>query len=367
MRFVTRDKHIVPFVAAAAVPGQEPALLLSRWFSGTWTGERLFADAARHGTAAALAENLVRLLPHLSLDPAQSQELAQRSEQSRRQAIFDLLGWELEARRVLDVLSVVDSGPLLVLKGGGLKYTAYPDPWFRSSTDLDILLPDHSTKRHAGALLEAGFEVVVSDPNRPWTSTEGHHLALARTGFGVELHRSVDNNDRSGLDWQTLAREARPVPELHPAATALSMEHAAVVVAVHALKHGLDVPLRDLVDLHFLVHREGTDWDQAVAIARAQDVGGVLGFLLTVCQELFCSRVPPHLLEELRPSLPKTLALRAVLSAWRPGFFATGLAREGQGRKLLAHALLTEQAQTTFRVLGKYAGRRLRDLGTRPK
>jgi len=352
-------------MAAAAVPEQNLSFLRSRWLERQGDFEKILEAATNQGVEATVAENAERLLPRLGGRPETSIRVRSGFKRIREEALYTLLHWEVAARQVLDSLAKLDFGPAMVLKGGGSKYALYPAPWLRPSADLDLLLPEAVLERCVETIRNLGFEIVISDPRRPWTARYGHHVALAKGRVRVELHRAVDQNQRNGLGWEEMLSDSLPLPDLHENARTPGYEDQVLLVAIHALKHGLYIPLKDLVDLHLLVTCAEVEWERVLPAAARQDISGVLGFLLACSLELFGTRVPSWLLEELRPSLPKTLLLRSVLSSWREGFLPPFLSPDAPPRRVLAHLLLTPGILPTARVVGRYLSRRLNDVVAR--
>ena len=97
-------------------------------------------EAVRHGVAGLLAHTAgPDLHPHLN--------------DLRRRLILEEELRAAEMRRVIDALG--EAGVrAVILKGGALAYTHYPEPWCRTRADLDLLVSrDH--RRAAGRALQA--------------------------------------------------------------------------------------------------------------------------------------------------------------------------------------------------------------------
>jgi hypothetical protein len=281
-------------------------------------------------------------------------------EGSRQRAVPGFLRWELAAKQAVGVLAEAGLRPI-VLKGGATKYRLYPEPWYRPSSDVDLLVPEAGMEEAVHRLERAGFALHLLDQERRFTALQGHQVSLARGGFLVELHRSLDNLAREGADYEGLLPGAMPLCELGAGALAPAAEDAAAVAALHALKHGLDIPLRHLVDLHLLVSAGGFDFGRACGQAERLGAGGVLGFLLACGVEMLGTAVPEGVLERLRPRGGKALLVRAATSPWVEGFFVRPGAGSDRLRKLAAQLLFGSGAGEAVRLVARYLERRAGD------
>ncbi|MBM4354470.1 MAG: nucleotidyltransferase family protein [Deltaproteobacteria bacterium] len=356
-----------PLMAAASVPGQSLSFLQARAAAlpSFPDVDRLLHDGWRHGVDAALAVNLPRL-SNAGGEVFSGSVAAERLADVRTSAIHALLLWEQRARRIGSCLEAGGVPPLLLLKGGALRYQVYPEPWLRAAADLDLLVPEGQLERAVQALVDNGAEVHLPVVERRWSMRHGHHVTVRQDGFHVELHRSVDQGDRPLLSHVALSDGAVPLSAVHGHLLLPRLSGQALVCAAHALKHGLNIPLKNLVDLHCLaVCGAFSDEDEVVRQARAEKLDGVLGYLLSCAVELLATNVPEGLLLALRPPLPWTLLTRAVLSPWRDGFFPAALGRDTPLRRLAAHLLLVADGRFVAGVGTRFLTRRLHDLTDR--
>jgi hypothetical protein len=94
-------------------------------------------------------------------------------------------------RTILDAFEV-DGIPSLVLKGGALAHTVYPDPGLRPMSDLDLLVPSRALGRAQRVLAALGFAVA---PATGATPAHRHLREATRRVEGlrvvVELHHKL--------------------------------------------------------------------------------------------------------------------------------------------------------------------------------
>ena len=106
----------------------------------------LAAQLVAMGTSASCQWNLAEGSLHGTGLPPLLLALQKDLEESREKqwAMAHLLRWEEGVRKGCDLLSEAGFPHPIVLKGGATKYTLYPSPHLRSSSDVDLLLPPSS-------------------------------------------------------------------------------------------------------------------------------------------------------------------------------------------------------------------------------
>jgi len=350
------------FVTAAAVPGQGLELLLARWPRRRGDFSHCLEVAHRLGVAPAFALNVMAMAKSGAVKALSGPEVEATCLEVRKEALHHFLRWEQRVRAVLDVWEELSLPPFLVMKGGGTKYTCYEAPWLRSSSDLDLLVPEEAAEDCAAKLMERGFEPIDWVAGREFTNVSGYHLRLGFRQLVIELHRAPSHPQRGRLNWAAMVGTSRPLPELHPSARTPSPQFQCIVNADHALKEGMLFPLRDLVDLHLLLRDDHTLL--APFLSRAQDFGlGRAGrYLAEAWAHLFGPL--PGIGDSIRGGQPLAQALpaRLLLSPNRIGFFRTPLHRDTRWRKLAAYWLFTPGLTWSCGLLGDFAHRRTRDL-----
>ncbi len=293
-----------------------------------------------------------------SLPPILSGLLDELEEQrEKNRAIAHLLRWEDGVREGCMLLARAGLPHPIVLKGGAAKYTLYPLPHLRTSADLDLLLPREQVPEAVELMERGGFQLVVTDVRRPYTARHGHQVMLRRGHTIVELHRSIDNLARPSLSYERLLLDSVPLPDLHPWLRGPSPVDSLLIAAAHALKHGLLVSLRDLVDIQLAL--ESSTLDEPLLHRRVREAAleQALAFLALQAGSLSGRWTARH--SSLAMALPWTGAL---FGEWRYGGNSLG---DGFLRKLLAHLFLTPGTASTQRLLTRFIHRRGMDLMAR--
>ena len=153
-------------------------------------------------------------------DIAIDEPIDRQLESAARREAFDV---GIHAERVGEVLAVLEAWEVrpLVLRGRALATAVWPDPAFRPTGDLDVLVPAASSKAAEGALGSIGFRP-AGLRGRPHLGVIEHSHEYARTHGGpvpltvdlhTELFRSIGNGIRAtDVLARILTRRARWTP-----------------------------------------------------------------------------------------------------------------------------------------------------------
>ena len=96
---------------------------------------------------------------------------------------------ELRTGQILDALDAAGV-EWRVLKGSALARLAYPDPQWRPTRDLDLLVHGHQLDRAGAALRDLGGRRLDPDPVPGWAATTGKGATwVLPDGLEVDLHR----------------------------------------------------------------------------------------------------------------------------------------------------------------------------------
>jgi hypothetical protein len=267
-------------------------------------------------------------------------EVPAELEDAEREAAVVTLVVPLLLTRVRDVI-----GPLVLHKGPEIA-ARYPDPALRFYTDLDVLVRDaHEAQR---MLVDAGF-VEVGDPARYVAGPHARPLVLPRYPVSIELHHQ--------LNWPRWLGEP-PTEELYGAAEPASVGvdgvltlapiHHAVVVAMHAWRHGPMSHIGQLVDV--AVMAQGLDGDELRLTARRWGLDGLWQTTSEVVDAVLYGAPAPWALRTWARNLStgrERTVLEAHLGWWLAGFSAVG-ARRGLGvmGQQIARNLLPADGET---------------------
>ncbi len=250
----------------------------------------------------------------------------------------------------------------VVLKGGALAGTVYPDPGLRPMVDLDLLVPTEAVERAGAALASIGYHLSEGLPARMVGFQQ-------RFGGGLEWQRDGDfgltridlQHDLGGVDF---CRHAFPVESeaLWAAARPLSLdvgsgppqeqglqlsaEDTLIHLCLHpALHHGYAVPLIGTVDIDWLVAREGSDefWRCLVARARQFRVRVVVYRGMRCARDLLGTPVPDRVMDALSPGAMRQRLLERLAPLDEERVWAR-VERQPSGlHQLLIYAALTER------------------------
>lgn len=173
----------------------------------------------------------------------------------------------------------------LVLKGGALVGTVYPDPVDRDMADLDFLVSKRRLKVATRALLAAGYRM-IDVPNGVWLYRRHHfHFAMVKSiALRVELHWGLER----------AARPAIPDPECFLRDAVMRADgiraSAADYTVLHLVLQGCHegfTRLSRFVDIDRILANEAEfDWDRLVEIARRSVLAEATATALQIAHRL---------------------------------------------------------------------------------
>jgi Uncharacterised nucleotidyltransferase len=165
----------------------------------------------------------------------------------------------------------------ILIKGPAIERRLYPDGVRRSYNDVDLLVAPDEFDAAAAVLLELRYRMKL--PER-WlgvrlTETPMHAVEFKREARGaadVDLHRTIHwARAEPELVWSVLSAGTEWITVAGIELEVLGVAAQAVVVSLHAVQHGLDVP-KPLEDLrHALDALDQPTWSEAAQIAQRLD------------------------------------------------------------------------------------------------
>lgn len=284
---------------------------LLRALSGdrTWTdlpAAAVLEEATFHGVSP-LVFRSARDTPEWSdWPPALRGALA---DAARRGAAIELADRN-ELAGVLDALAT-GGIEVLILKGGALAHTLYPEPWLRPRGDTDLLVRPEQRAAVFEELARRGYRRAES---------AGGEVASSETSFAkagaarpLDVHWRVNNSPLLSplFRFGELRARAQPLPALGPHALGLGLVEAVLLAAIHrATHHRMPVYVGErarrgdrliwLHDLHLLLPQlDGTQADELAQRATDGRVAGLCLEALTATQAAFGTTVPLRLREAL--------------------------------------------------------------------
>jgi hypothetical protein len=210
--------------------------------------------------------------------------------------------------RALDELAAISRGfaadgiDWVLVKGPGLALAAWPDPFVRPFSDLDVFVAPARFGAAVGVLLGLGYrtEAVPDDSAVHWTFT--------RPGaFAVELHHTFSREfPAPGELVERFVAGGGPVPAVGPDLRVPTPAAHLAYVLLHAYNHGWAMSPAWALDVHFQLVR-----DPGLA-------GPALGFFPAAWPVDLSLRVAARVVPAISPALkvlPPPSASRRVLLA----------------------------------------------------
>lgn len=138
------------------------------------------------------------------------------------------------------------------LKGSVIR-AYYPEPWMRTSCDIDILVGEEDIERATAVLTEAGYRV---------GEKSSHDLSFfSESGVHIELHFSLFDPDFLTVDaLRNVFADAKPLPD-QKYHCALSHEMFCFYHIYHMAKHVMagGCGIKPFLDLFLIRHKMGYD------------------------------------------------------------------------------------------------------------
>ncbi len=264
--------------------------------------EQIGEAAIENGVAALLHHCLSRYPSWSEFSPAFRESLAQPTRQN---VALHLLR-ERDLSQVLEQFT--DAGiEYLLIKGAGLAYTHYEQPYLRDRCDTDILFPDL-----------AGFEqawVILKNLGYQRKNTlDGEHVGFQHCcyrplGSGLQqiLDCHIKINDYAffadALNFSELFEHAVPVLELAPGARTLGPVHALLLACMHRVA---TMPLGNadrliwLFDIQLLSQSfTERQWGEFAALAFERNICGSCINSIQAAKQFFPLAVPPDVETQL--------------------------------------------------------------------
>jgi hypothetical protein len=241
--------------------------------------------------------------------------------------------WRLSLDAALEEVAgafAADGVQPLLLKGPAFARWLYDDPSERSYVDLDLLVAPEQLEPARRTLAGCGYEQVAQ---RAHAHQRDHHETWVRIRppAVIELHHTVFLLEASPqLVWQRFAEHPEAVVVGAVEVKVPGPGASALLVALHALLHGVGHP-KTLRDLERALERvERSVWEDAAGLAR--DLGGEDAFGASL---RLVARGRPLATELGLPDRPAPRTLRLLASTDEPGIAIERLlATAGFGSRL---------------------------------
>ena len=160
--------------------------------------------------------------------------------------------------------------PYIPLKGAVMR-VLYPEPWMRTSCDIDVLIHEEDLDRAANALVAEGF---TTDGVRNY-----HDMSLYCDGVHLELHHNVlERIPAMDAVLATVWEHTNSKGCYHLETPAFFLFHHLAHMAYHFLGGGCGI--RTVMDLWLLLQSGGCSAKEVLALC---EKGGILTFAEQMC------------------------------------------------------------------------------------
>lgn len=279
-------------------PAETQVLSLADW-------ELLLRQAATAGMSATLAAHVDQagLLAGVPAQPRAHLDWHRAVDAHHQAAV------RFEVDRIARALAPLGL-PLILLKGAAYAMSGLPSAAGRLFSDIDILVPKDALTEVEGALMLHGWEGTHHDAYdqryyRDWMH-ELPPMEHVRRGNVIDVHHAIlPETARLRPDSARLRAAAVPIPwpgglEGTCPLYVLAPQDMVLHSAVHLFWNGeFDHGLRDLVDLHRLLHHFGAQpgfWHGLAGRARELELERPLFYALRYCGRLLGTAVPADVL-----------------------------------------------------------------------
>ena len=213
-------------------------------------------------------------------------------------AHFEAVVWSLALERLLITVTEALASEriqFVVLKGPAMAHCFYPDPSWRSFSDIDLLVPTGDWRRACRLLEDLGVRRDLPEPRRGFDERFGKAADHTNAeGLRVDLHRTLVLGP-FGLWMKPDELFERVVPFKLAGLTLPRLEDT--MIMLHACMHAslgwrppLLMPLRDIVEIG---RRGSVDWDELDRYAARWRLRAVLRHALATAREELGAAPPP--------------------------------------------------------------------------
>ncbi len=201
----------------------------------------------------------------------------------------------------------------LLMKGGVLAHTLYPEPHLRERCDTDILFPDKQSAEKAWELLqEKGYQ------RRNTLDGEfvGYQFSCSRL-MGAGLYNALDIHSKlndygffaNSFTFAELLQNSIPVSQLGSCARGLKHTYALMHACIHRvtnIPHGTENRLIWIYDIHLLCESfSESDWQEFCTLAAQKKIAGLSLDGLEKSEQLFATKIPEQFRLQLQDDAGK--------------------------------------------------------------
>jgi hypothetical protein len=180
--------------------------------------------------------------------------------------------------------------PFIVLKGMALAYLAYPNPYCRSMSDIDLFVPRAELSRAVQAARDSGLV-----ESRLSFRQECPAFASPDRLVHIEIHGSIPSMEEFGVDSATLWKRSLSADlggiQVRVLCPEDFVQHLCLHIGPH---HNYLSRLQELLDFRFYLEKHGAEMDWQAVSDRSVQIGSSAWVFLTLwlAQELLGAPVP---------------------------------------------------------------------------
>lgn len=246
----------------------------------------LINEAKEHKVSGLAYSAVKNEISHLGID-------IKLLEEWKREVIFSGVNQSNHVKQVSKLLQLFNEYdiPVIILKGMVLR-SLFPNPDFRTMSDVDILVHEKDLERIEALLLHINY-------NKVEAPQEKHDVYYKLGGPKVEVHWSLTDHTMfkgGALAEQGIWERTREVDVLGVKTLTMGYEdfifHLIVHMASHVAYHGFGI--RYLVDLVVMIEKQGEliDWDEVIKLIDKYQIRKFSAVLFSCCEDLFGLKLP---------------------------------------------------------------------------
>ena len=237
---------------------------------------------------------------------------------------------------------------LIPLKGIILGNLVYRNPALRPIfADIDLLVRKNDLSRASALLAEMGFA--------PSLAPHIDYQKMFKKGtLLVDLHWGIVVPWLSRVNPETLWQRSRIQTLEHRQIRALSLEDMLLTLPLQMRYDFPFIKLLRFCDINEILswEKSSLDWDYLIKGSRQYCLRGILLFSLFICQALFGSCLPRHLLQELCAGSPKRKTLLMFLKKMLAAVMDPDLQfRKGRSLNYLLKSFLIDHPADYFKII----------------
>lgn len=253
----------------------------------------------------------------LSLLPPETQALLQASYQQG--ALLEALQ-HTGLQSILEVLAQRGIESIL-LKGGALAHTVYPNPRCRLKSDLDLWVQPKDLPSALEGLQQIGY-VPIHHERRPleFKLRYDGEQQLRRPGWSglIELQWPAIRGEwarrTTRIDHEGIWTRRKPLVLDGCMTTVMAPEDMLIHLCWHqAISHQFGAPwLRSLLDIHLLLGKESLSWPTVVERAQQWQLATTVWVMLGLTRQLLGTAIPDAVGKQLAPPYPQRRLIESL-------------------------------------------------------